>query len=466
MTPSTVACHRHAFGDGVGTVVTIRATTLDARRITMPSRQRAREVAHVLSALTGRSAATLALPAATIRSARAPSALQRRGDDHFPTLRAAIAAWLHRGGAAAAAPDHHADVEAFLARLRRRGLVAVAERRVAGVPATRVVPVAGVGALRAFGAQRHGALAFNTHFFVFDPREVDAPTAAIGDPVGMLAYGGRIVQPPTLPRATLLQVADRWQVGWCSAADLEITLPDGTTVHPGRPGGPLVRYRGDGAPAVPPAGVLEVCLQGESVSVVRDGAGLHVPHGGIVLTFTADPGRRLRDALLRTPVVRYRAPRFAAVRTALQAGPLLVRDGAVVVDAASFANERFHTLGAADPTAPLVFPADHDRTRAARVGVGVTGAGELVVVAVEGTSSLSQRTTSSAPGCTLTELATLLLEAGAVDALNLDGGGSAQAFRGNGAILASTDARGVDGARFDRPVPVAAFIDASPAPLA
>jgi hypothetical protein len=61
-------------------------------------------------------------------------------------------------------------------------------------------------------------------------------------------------------------------------------------------------------------------------------------------------------------------------------------------------------------------------------------------------------------GCTLSELADVLAEAGAVDALTCDGGGSAQVFRGAGAVLASSDSRAVGGALFDRPVPVAACV--------
>ena len=64
----------------------------------------------------------------------------------------------------------------------------------------------------------------------------------------------------------------------------------------------------------------------------------------------------------------------------------------------------------------------------------------------------------SPTGCTLLELAEALIEAGAVDALNCDGGGSAQVFAGSGVLLASSDARGVPGAVFDRPVPVAASV--------
>jgi len=55
----------------------------------------------------------------------------------------------------------------------------------------------------------------------------------------------------------------------------------------------------------------------------------------------------------------------------------------------------------------------------------------------------------------LVELARLLRDAGAVEALNLDGGGSAQAFEDASAWVVPGDTRRTVSTSFDRPVPVA-----------
>ena len=52
-----------------------------------------------------------------------------------------------------------------------------------------------------------------------------------------------------------------------------------------------------------------------------------------------------------------------------------------------------------------------------RTAIGVTASGELLLVVVDGRSDRSV-------GATMPELAALMLELGAVDAMNLDGGGS------------------------------------------
>ncbi len=222
--------------------------------------------------------------------------------------------------------------------LKRRGLIATHRHGTDGGPPWLFAPIGTLGYPRQVGHVLRDTLLFNTHYFVFDPRELDSPLAAIGDPIGMLARGGRIRQPPILRRAALIHAGGRWQVERLGVDDLAIDLPDGT-----------------------------------------------------------------------------------------------------VVEARASA-------------------ADAGRTRAGRVGIGVTRDGGLVILAIEGTSSLSAANPDAPTGCTMTELAEALLEAGAVDALNCDGGGSTQVFAGPGELLGSTDARAVVGGRFDRPVPVVGVV--------
>jgi hypothetical protein len=93
----------------------------------------------------------------------------------------------------------------------------------------------------------------------------------------------------------------------------------------------------------------------------------------------------------------------------VQAGPLLVRDGEVVVDAGD--REGFSS-GAAQ------FDSDITAERHPRCALGV-GDGELLAVCCDG------RRTGVDSGLQLGELARLMLAFGARDAINLDGGGSA-----------------------------------------
>lgn len=462
----SVRHYERSFGGGAPCrVVEIRADRLDAHRLQAPSRLRARDAAHVLAQQTGLSVETLALPSLAVSARSAPAGLRQHAHDTYPTLRSALSAWWAR-----TEPTHRAallqqgrgDVPQFVAALRRRGLIATHRHAVDGTRKRLQAFVGTIGQLRQAGQFQPNATLLNTHFFLFDPRELDSPLAAVGDPVGMLATHGQIRFPPILRRATLLHAGGRWQVRRVGAEDLAIDLPDGTTLRPGTPAGPALRYRGcdpDGATTRATTAACEIWLQGRSVSLIRCGGDSPtIPHGALVLSFREPPSAHALRTLEAQPSVRFRILRIPDLVTALQAGPQLLRDGTIVLSDASFREERFRTLGTPDPTAPLDFPADPDRTRAARVGIGVTRANTLVILAVQGTSSLAAAGPQSPTGCTLLELAEALIEAGAVDALNCDGGGSAQVFAGSGVLLPSSDARGVPGALFDRPVPVAACV--------
>lgn len=108
------------------------------------------------------------------------------------------------------------------------------------------------------------------------------------------------------------------------------------------------------------------------------------------------PGEQIR--------ARYQVGRTgsSAIDLALQAGPMLVRNGAPDVS----------TQGD--------FPADIRRGRAPRSALGLSQDGRtLFLMAVDGRSK-------SAAGATLNELAHYLVEAGAWTAMNLDGGSSTQ----------------------------------------
>lgn len=85
---------------------------------------------------------------------------------------------------------------------------------------------------------------------------------------------------------------------------------------------------------------------------------------------------------------------------ALGAGPMLVKEGSV-----------FLTTKLED------FGSDIAGGRAPRTAVGITGEGKILLVAVDGRRSDSA-------GMSLLELALLMQELGALDAMNLDGGGS------------------------------------------
>lgn len=91
---------------------------------------------------------------------------------------------------------------------------------------------------------------------------------------------------------------------------------------------------------------------------------------------------------------------WESLPTVIGAGPMLVKDGAAHVTAAE-----------------EEFPPDIARGRAPRTAFGVTAAGHYLLAVVDGRQLHSI-------GCTLQEMAEFMLQFGAVQAINFDGGGS------------------------------------------
>ncbi len=431
-----------SFATGTSRVLLAHTDRLRPRRLTAPARVRSREVAHILAARFQAPVTAVALPPVGLRAATWLDAGQAGADgERWLALRAAVAA---------TASSERELPAGLLAELQRRGLTAVA-RHVGGDGEAMTVLVGGAGFPRAVGGWLPGRLHVNTHFFVLEPVELGAPHAAIGDAVGMLAADGVVVRPPAVARATLVQTSAGWSVRRLGPDDLELRI-GGEVVEGGRV---VARGDADGRDERP---ALEVLLQGRWPLVASEERSLEVPHGALVARWEGRVPSAVRSALTAGRPFDYRLVGVPDLITAVQAGPELLRAGEVVVSEAGLAQEGLPSPTGPARSAPTAFPTDVDRTPAARVGVGVTSSGELLLAVVEGASSVAGTSATGSRGCTLVELAELLRDAGAVDALNLDGGGSVQAFLGGGALVTPADTRRQPGASFDRPVPVMASL--------
>ncbi len=244
-------------------------------------------------------------------------------------------------------------------------------------------------------ATRHRALAaVNGGYF-----------AGPGVPLGMVAVDGQLVSAP-LPRRSVLALPARGvpvirDFGFRGrlVARPDLTMPV-TDVNRPPQGGGIAVYTPHYGPLTPPAGLAAV-VRHDIVERLPSGRVL-IPRDGYVLVVNAldapllqhlRPGQRVILDLAVSPDLD--------VVAALGGGPRLVKDGQVSVP---YMWERF---------SPALI-----HCRAPRTAVGITPAGKLLLVTVDGRG---RRDT----GMTLLELAALMVRLGARDAMNLDGGGSA-----------------------------------------
>ena len=100
-----------------------------------------------------------------------------------------------------------------------------------------------------------------------------------------------------------------------------------------------------------------------------------------------------------------------------------------------------------------MYKTDVDSTRSGRVGIGIDRKGDLLVVMAPGVNQGRGVPGADSFGATLLELAGLLREAGAVSALNLDGGGSTQAYFRGAQTITPGDRRDPTTYPYERMVP-------------
>lgn len=369
-----------------------------------------------------------------------------------------------------------------------------------------LTPVGRCGYVRDAVREHYPAAAFNSSFFLLERDDLVSHHSALGDPYGLLVENGTIIRPPLYRRTTLWRDATgRWQIGTFGMEDVrlhlpgEVTLyPESSGVKPGRrealfavnpPGETPValytRHFGVDTAGYPigytPAskGRFELTIIDRAITAWQRGGNLLIPQNGFVISFAAgrdgQPLMALGDlstniAALRELIgggqVRYSfwQPHHEGMFSAQQAGPQLIADGEIVRDASIFAREEYW-ISAEDAEqdhpgiVPTDFPIDLEHTRAARLGIGIDSAGDLVILAVSGTSRGIARPGIDSAGATLLELAGLLQEAGAVQAINLDGGGSVQLFAEGGLYNIPGDRRGRQGVVYERLVPTIGLIE-------
>lgn len=277
-------------------------------------------------------------------------------------------------------------------------------------PGLRIAPVLAEGRGR-FGlepvsriAQRHGAIAaINGAYF-----------GRGGQPLGLLMIGGELVTGPIYARTALvLGAAGALIERSATAAFLELPGRQSVEVdglNQARWDDQIVVYTdryGDRTRTEAKGRSFEAAIQHGRVVAVAP-CDLAIPAGGFVVSAMGGAAEWLEGALgIGSPVsMRATLPDvFEGAEHVLAGGPRLLEAGSPKITSEA---ERFQP--------------DVAKGRAPRTAVGVTAAGELLLVTVDG------RDAKSSIGLTLPDLANLMQELGAQEALNLDGGGSTTAF--------------------------------------
>ena len=266
--------------------------------------------------------------------------------------------------------------------------------------------ISGLEKLQSIAGRNKGIVAVNASYF--------APN---GEIIGLLKIDGEIVSTSDVTRTAFGVLSDGKMIIDQIDCNSSIILPDGRTVaitgvNHERGQDDLILYNNyyDSMTATNQFG-SDYIVSNEKIIAIAHGRAA-IPPGGVVLSAHGMMekvlvGLKVGDTI---KIVQTMGELWDKTRYVLGAGPRLVKNGSVLLG--SKVEE---------------FPADITTGRAPRTAVGITKDQHVILVTVDGRQQ-------SSIGMTLLELASFMQEWGAVDAMNLDGGGSSEMVI-NGRVL-------------------------------
>ena len=273
--------------------------------------------------------------------------------------------------------------------------------------------VAGIEALSEMAARSQAVAMINGPYYMRS-----------GEILGLLKIDQTLVSTPDTPRTSFGVLPDGKIIFDSPAFTGHVELPDKTRipidgVNRGRGESELILYNTYYAYWTLTAGGGREFLvrDGRIVDIRNDNS--VISEGTVVLSASGRQAWLMADLKIGDPlkIVQTLGPVWDKVTQAVGAGPCLVKNGEIYMT----------TLGEE-------FGSDVAGGRAPRTALGITKDGKALLVVVDGRSR-------SSVGYTLLELARFMLEQGAVEAMNLDGGGSSQMIIGSQIVNTPSDGR-------------------------
>ena len=327
------------------------------------------------------------------------------------------------------------EAEALWQRLGKEGLVKTVSGK---LPFTKIIPVSGKMGLLS-ESEPQAALKVNASFFIFDPFDCATLYDSVGTPFGLCVKDGRILSPPLYGREALLVCRDgRVRVEKPLLKDLTLEIR-GKLFRAGR-NAELVTRPDFGRTAA--GSGPEVMITGRKVRAVNLIGGLEIPAGGFVL--------RSPDLCGISPGDEVSYHGLEEISFGIQVGSSLLKDG---VPSGGFLSP-FYNVRSLKRTAypPSLYPLDYQKARAARIALGADKEGSPLLLWAEGAPKTGYRKGKTSCGASLSEMEEYCVAAGFVNAVNLDGGGSAQILLSGRRSLEISD-RTESGEELERAVP-------------
>jgi len=289
-------------------------------------------------------------------------------------------------------------------------------------------------------------LKVNASFFIMDPIDCATVFDHIGQPLGLRVKDGVIQSPPLFGREALLVRKDgSVEVRPVHLEDLGISI-----------GGTLYRHGVNATIHSRPrrkhlgrSRDTYLVIVGDRVVCVGQKTSVPIPASGFVLQVSPEcpvrPGAQVSYVGLED------------VAFGIQVGNSILRDGVPTREFIS----KFYNIYHLEPVPypPSLYPMDFEHARAARIALGADRAGNPMVLWAEGASKLGYDPGTDSRGASLSDMARYCAQVGMHNAVNLDGGGSAQMLINNKRSLRISDRDPESKQDTERPIPMGLMME-------
>lgn len=331
------------------------------------------------------------------------------------------------------------QTEHFFNRLKEQDCVRIVSGK---LPITTLIPIGDAPGFLS-GTEQGANLKVNASFFIMDPFDCATVYDHVGACLGLMVKDGAVLNPPLYNREALLIKKD----GSVTVEAMDIrnmAVRIGASEY--RHGENANVYTRPERAFSPGGNGTKLVIVGSRVAAVAQGQ-VPIPASGFVLCPKGSCDAKPGDS------VSY--PGMEGVVFGIQAGNSIVRNG---VKTERFLS-RFYNIRRLQPVPfpPSLYPMNFRKGRAARIALGADEEGKPMLLWAEGAPKLGYVPGTHSRGASLTDMADICRELGMVNAVNLDGGGSAQILLKNTRSLEISD-RNPDFTESERPVSNALII--------
>lgn len=310
-------------------------------------------------------------------------------------------------------------------------------------PKTKIIPVGDfVGYMSE--CEEDAQMKVNANFFIMDPIDCATIYDQVGRPFGLCVKDGVVSNPPLFEREALLVKKDGSVT--VEPVDLKaLTIEINGVAY--KHGENATIYTRPECAKTPRKSGRWVVVTGNHVVDIKKTGPVDIPASGFVMC-VEEARVEIGDEII------YRG--LEDITFGIQVGNSVIRNG---VKTNAFIS-RFYNIYKLEkvPFPPSLYPMDFEGARAARIALGADKEGRPLVFWAEGKGKVTYTPGEDSTGASLTEMADIADELGIYNAINLDGGGSAQILLNNTRSLHISDRNVEDNTDAERLVPMGIIV--------